>query len=131
MKTEPLVTLKRMDRIALLSLNRPARHNALVPDLLAALLQANNFSHDADTCLALGLAQQVVDDNCDAAALSWAQSVAKKQAGSVCRSRKLLNTDIEGLRRRLEAERENFVSQIQTQAALDGIDLFLRRHEHV
>ncbi len=256
MKTEPLVKLQRRDGIALVSLNRPARHNALVPELLAALLQtlaqpdcqhaavvilraegrsfstggdlagfrdhratigtyahelvgqlnqvilaiythpapivcavqgqvtggslglllaadhvimrrgatitpyysvvgfspdggwtallpgiigrqqtmhwlANNASFDADTCLALGLVQQVVEDDCDAAALGWAQSVAEKQAGSVTRSRKLLNTDSEGLRRRLEAERENFVSQIQTQPALDGIDLFLRRHEHV
>jgi len=35
------------------------------------------------------------------------------------------------LYQRLEAERESFVSQVQTQQALDGIELFLRRQENV
>ncbi|HEY5774843.1 MAG TPA: hypothetical protein VIS57_02055, partial [Xanthomonadales bacterium] len=91
---------------------------------------ASNASHDADTCRALGLVHLVVEDDCDAAALAWAQRVAQMQAGSVSRTRKLLNINIEALSRRLEFERENFVGQIQTQAALDGIDLFLRRKEH-
>jgi len=256
MNTEPLVRLQRSDGIALISLNRPARHNALVPELLAALLRAlahphsqdaravilraegrsfstggdlvgfrdhldsigayahglvgqlnaailaiythpapvicavqgqvtggslglllaadhvimhraatitpwysvvgfspdggwtallpgiigrrqamnwlaDNSSHDADTCLALGLVHQVVGDDCDAAALRWAQRVAEKDAGSVALARRLLNADCNTVRQRLESEREYFVSQIQTQAALDGIDLFLRRREHV
>ena len=255
MKTEPLVRLKRQGKIALLSLNRPTRHNALVPELLSQLLQAlehndsqsaavvilraegasfstggdlagfqnnrdtigvyahelvgklnqvilalythpaaivcavhgqvtggslglllasdhvimrrgititpyyavvgfspdggwtallpdiigrqqamhwlvGNASYNADTCLELGLAQQVVENDCDAGALAWAETVAGFKAGSVTRTRKLLNTNIDILRLRLEAERENFVSQIQTQQALDGIDLFLRRPRH-
>lgn len=88
---------------------------------------AGNASHAADTCLALGLAHQVVDDDCDAAALQWANRVAERDAGCMARTRCLLNADGDVLRRRLEAERENFVSQVQTQSALDGIDLFLRR----
>ena len=255
MKTDPLVTLRRNGGIALVSLNRPARHNALVPELLAALLQtlehpdcrgaaavvlraegrsfstggdlagfhdhrdtiaayahglvgqlnevilamythpapivcavagqvtggslglllaadhvimrrgatvtpyyslvgfspdggwtallpgvigrqramhwlAHNVSNDADACLALGLVQKVVDEDCDSAALEWAQRVAASDAGSILRTRKLLNADFEALRGRLDAERDQFVAQIQTQTALDGIDKFLRRHEH-
>ena len=63
--TDRRVTLKREDKIAIVSLNRPARHNAWVPE------------------------------------------------------------------RRLKTERDAFVAQVQTQQALDGIDDFLRRQEHV
>jgi hypothetical protein len=76
------------------------------------------------------LAQQVVDDDCDAAALQWAGRVAEKDAGCMARTRRLLNADSDVLHRRLEAEREKFVAQVQTQSALDGIDLFLRRLKH-
>lgn len=256
MNAEPIVTLQRRNGIALVSLNRPGRHNALVPELLAALLQtlehpdcqgaaalvlraegrsfstggdlagfwnhretigayanglvgqlnaailalythpapvvcavhgqvtggslglllaadhvimrrgvkvtpyysavgfspdggwtallpgvigrqhtmswlATNASHDAETCLSLGLVQQVVDDDCDAAAIQWAQRVAENNADSISRTRRLVNPDSDELRRRLQLERENFVSQIQTRSAMDGIDLFLRRREHV
>ena len=44
---EPLRLLERADGVALLRLNRPRRHNSLVPELLEALAQdfkANNFS---------------------------------------------------------------------------------------
>lgn len=37
---EPLVLLERADGVALLRLNRPRRHNSLVPELLEALLGA-------------------------------------------------------------------------------------------
>jgi len=91
---------------------------------------ASNASHDADTCLALGLAHEVADDDCDAAALQWADRVAEKNAGCMARTRRLLNDDSDAVRRRLEAERENFVVQVQTRSALDGIDQFLRRIDH-
>ena len=107
---------------------------ALLPDIIgrqqAMHWLASNASHDADTCMSLGLAQQVVDNDCDSAAQSWADRVAKKQSGSVTRTRQLLNSRVEILYQRLEAERENFVSQVQTQQALDGIKLFLRRQEN-
>ena len=73
-----LVRLERRGAVAILSLNRPARHNALVPELLSDLL-----------------------------------------------------ADIDELRYRLGAEREAFVTQVQTQQALDGIDQFLRRQNRV
>ena len=108
---------------------------ALLPDIIGRQQTmhwlASNTSHDADTCMSLGLAQQVVDNDCDAAALRWAERVAEKQPGSVSRTRKLLTTGVETMRQRLEAECESFVSQIQTQQALDGIELFLRRQENV
>ena len=107
---------------------------ALLPDMIGRQRTmewlAGNASHDADTCLALGLARQVVDDDCDAAALQWANRVAAKDAGCMARTRRLLNADSDVLSRRLEAEREQFVVQVQTQPALDGIELFLRRRNH-
>lgn len=107
---------------------------ALLPDIIgrqqAVHWLASNASHDANTCKMLGLAQQVVENNCDAAARSWAEQVADKQSGSVKRIRQLLNTGVENLGQRLEAERVSFVSQAQTQQALDGIKLFLRRQEN-
>jgi len=107
---------------------------ALLPSIIGRQHAMNwlavNASHDADTCLALGLAHQVVDDDCDAAALQWAQRVSEKDTGSVAITRRLLNADGDVLRRRLEAERENFVRQVQTRSALDGIGLFLGRSEH-
>jgi 2-(1,2-epoxy-1,2-dihydrophenyl)acetyl-CoA isomerase len=107
---------------------------ALLPDIIGRQQTmhwlASNNSNDADTCLALGLVQQVVEDDCDAGALAWAERVAGHKGGSITRTRKLLNTNIEDLRRRLEAERTSFVSQVQTQQALDGIDSFLRRQDN-
>jgi enoyl-CoA hydratase/carnithine racemase len=92
---------------------------------------ASNASYDADTCLSLGLVHQVVEDDCNAAALAWAERIAEIQSGSVAQTRRLININIDALRLRLQAELETFVVQIQTQQALDGINHFLRRQEHV
>ena len=104
---------------------------ALLPDVIGRqqTMQwlASNTCHDADACLMLGLVHQVVDEDCEAAAMSWAEKVAEMQSGSIIRGRRLLNDNIKELTCRLEAERESFVTQIQTQQALDGIDQFLRR----
>ncbi len=104
---------------------------AILPDIIGRQQTMNwiasNSSHDADTCLVLGLVHQVVDRDCDARALEWAERVASQEAGCIKQTRKLLNTQVEELRQRLEAERNAFVSQVQTQQALDGIDSFLRR----
>lgn len=104
---------------------------ALLPDIIGRqqTMQwlASNACHDAGSCLNQGLAHQVVDKDCDTAAMTWAERVAEMQSGSISRSRRLLNTNIEELRHRLEAERDAFVTQVQTQQALDGIDRFIRR----
>ena len=107
---------------------------ALLPDIIGRQQAMHwltaNTSFDAETCLALGLAHEVVEDNCDEAALAWAQKAAEMQTGSIACSRRLLNHESDILRLRLEAERKTFVEQIQTQQALDGIDQFLRRQDH-
>ena len=81
-------------------------------------------------CLSLGLVHQVVENDCAAAALAWAERVAEMQSASIAGAGRLLNTNIEALRLRLQAELETFVIQIQTQQALDGINDLLRRQEH-
>ena len=107
---------------------------ALLPDIIgrqkAMHWLADNSSNDADTCLALGLVHQVVEDDCYASALDWAEKVVADNTGGDSRSRKSRNTNIESLRLRLQDEREDFVKRIQTQQALEGIDTFLRRQEH-
>ncbi len=106
---------------------------ALLPDVIGRRQVMrwlkSNASKDADTCLAMGLAQEVVEDDCDASALAWARMVAGDKNDT--RTRTLPDTNIEVLRSRLETERENFIDQVQTQHALDGIDQFLRRQKHV
>jgi len=108
---------------------------ALLPDIVGRQQTmhwlASNANRDADSCLTLGLVHQVVDEDCNATAMAWAERVAEMQSGSIARSRKLLNANIKELSYRLEAEREAFVTQVQTQQALDGIDQFLRKQNHV
>jgi 2-(1,2-epoxy-1,2-dihydrophenyl)acetyl-CoA isomerase len=108
---------------------------ALLPDIIGRQQTmhwlASNASYDADTCMALGLVHQVVEDDCDTVALTWAEKVAEMQSGSIAQARRLLNINIDVLRRRLQAELDTFVIQIQTQQALDGINHFLRRQDHV
>jgi len=107
---------------------------ALLPEIIGRQATMHwltaNASHNAETCLALGLAHEVVEDDCDRAAMAWAQKAAQMQSGSITRSRRLLNYESDSLRRRLEAERKTFVEQIQTRQAHDGIDQFLRRQDH-
>jgi enoyl-CoA hydratase/carnithine racemase len=43
---------------------------------------ASNASRDADSCLMLGLVHQVVDEDCDPAAMVRAERVAETQSGS-------------------------------------------------
>ena len=108
---------------------------ALLPDIIGRQQTmhwlAANISNVADTCLAMGLVHKVVDDDCYRHAMAWADSLATKQASSITHTRKLPDTNIEDLRQRLEAERQSFVNQVQSQQALRGIDQFLRRKEHV
>jgi len=90
----------------------------------------SNASHDAQTCLELGLVHQVVDEECDEAALCWASRVAGMCSGSISQSRRLLNYDSDSIVQGLEAERKAFVEQVQTAQALNGIEQFLRRKNH-
>lgn len=89
---------------------------------------ASNASFDADTCLEFGLVQQVVEADCDAAALKWATSLANMQSASITSTRYLLNNKYKDIQFKLEAERKEFVKQVQSPLAQQGIDRFLRRH---
>ncbi len=104
---------------------------ALLPDIVgrhqAMDWLAGNASHDADSCRLLGLVHQVVDSDCDSAAIAWAEKVTSMQSCSIRLCRQLLHADAGKLSERLEAERKAFVTQVQTQQALDGIDQFLRK----
>jgi 2-(1,2-epoxy-1,2-dihydrophenyl)acetyl-CoA isomerase len=107
---------------------------ALLPDIIGRAQTmdwlARNASHDADTCLALGLVQEVVETDAESAALIWADRITKMKSGSIIKTRRLLNCAAEDLRLRLEAERISFVEQIQTPQALTGLEQFLRRQKH-
>jgi 2-(1,2-epoxy-1,2-dihydrophenyl)acetyl-CoA isomerase len=104
---------------------------AILPQIIGRQQAADwlfsNASHDARTCLELGLVHQLVDLGCDEAALAWATRVAAMHSGSISRSRRLLNYDSESIVLGLEAERKAFVEQVQTAQALNGIEQFLRR----
>lgn len=87
---------------------------------------ASNASYDALTCQTLGLVHDVAGDDCDAAAFAWADNIAKMSSESIVSSRSLLNSNINELKRKLEAEREIFVKQVNSVTARQGIDQFLR-----
>lgn len=88
-----------------------------------------NASYDAASCQALGLVQEVVENDCDAVALSWARDVANMKPGSISSSRRLLSNEFNEIRRKLEIEREEFVKQVQLPEARHGIDQFLWRDQ--
>jgi 2-(1,2-epoxy-1,2-dihydrophenyl)acetyl-CoA isomerase len=104
---------------------------ALLPDIIGARQAAqwlcSDASHDAATCLDLGLAHEVVVADPTAAALAWARKVAALHAGSVRAVRSLLQADAGAVAARLEAERAAFVRQVQTPEALQGIAHYLGR----
>jgi len=54
------------------------------------------------------------------------QLVTLKRQGRIA----IVSLNRPALHQHLEAERESFVGQVQTQQALDGIELFLRRQEN-
>jgi enoyl-CoA hydratase/carnithine racemase len=106
---------------------------AMLPDIIgrqqAMHWLATNARRGAADCRSLGLAQAVVEENCDDAALAWASSVSGMSADSIGSTKRLLKGDCEALSRRLEAEREAFVAQVRTPRALAGIEQFLGRNK--
>lgn len=102
---------------------------AMLPDIIgrqqALNWLAKNASNDADTCQNLGLVQQVVSTDCDAVALDWAHQVIRQQRDGRARHHILPSTDPRSLELRLELECKEFVEQVQTSQAQDGIDRFL------
>ncbi len=88
---------------------------------------ASNASFDARTCLQLGIAHELVDDDCDSAALARAEKMATEQIKNPVFERHALENGSDELKNKLDIERDLFVQQIQTKEAMRGIDRFLRR----
>jgi 2-(1,2-epoxy-1,2-dihydrophenyl)acetyl-CoA isomerase len=104
---------------------------ALLPEIIghqrAMQWLASNGCYDALACMNLGVVHQVVDEDCTVSALKWAENAAGNKSDLTSRDHSLSNLNTNELCYRLEVERESFVTQIQTQQALDGISQFLRR----
>ncbi|MCY1227837.1 1,4-dihydroxy-2-naphthoyl-CoA synthase [compost metagenome] len=152
MAENSLVLLERRDGVALLRLNRPQRHNSLVPALLEALLGAldeieadtsvravvlthagRNFSTGGDVAafaapdaVTHGQASALsAPGAAEAEAIALARGVADKVPGSVAHTRALLRWDTEALAAGLERERAAFVAQIASAETADGMRRFL------
>ena len=102
---------------------------AMLPDVIGAR-QADqwlteNAQHDAARCLELGLVDQVVDTDATAVACAWAAEVAMTEPGTAGRKRLRRHGDSAGLAGRLAAEKQEFVRQIQTAEARQGIERYL------
>jgi 2-(1,2-epoxy-1,2-dihydrophenyl)acetyl-CoA isomerase len=104
---------------------------ALLPDIIGARLAAqwlcSDAARDAASCLALGLADELVAQDPTAAAVAWARDVAASSRGSQRATLALLKGDADSIAERLEAERTAFVRQVETPQALQGIERFLGR----
>ena len=105
---------------------------AMLPDIIGRQQSlhwlATNACYDADYCHALGVVQEVVDDDCDTAAFDWLAVNGQIKLGSTRNSKKLINNNINDIKDKLEYEREVFVEQIQSPEARRGIEQFLRRN---
>ena len=103
---------------------------ALLPEVIgskrAAAVQLLNQTISAQQSLDWGLATAYTDSTTlDDAVAELADELVRKKAGSVAHTRQLLRPlDIEA---RLEQERREFVAQITTDEAIDGIRAFLGR----
>ena len=103
---------------------------AMLPDVIGAREAArwltDNARCDAARCVELGLADQGVDTDATAAACAWAAE-ALMTAGGTGRTRSRPHGDSAALARRLAAEKREFVRQVQTAEARDGIERYLAR----
>lgn len=105
---------------------------ALLPRVIGRLragaVQLTNAEVDARTALAWGLVTHVVEPgDARSVAVEIARDVAANPAGSVTRTKRLLHDDLDGVARRLAAERDHFVEQIATTEAQRGMEAFLER----
>lgn len=102
---------------------------AMLPDVIgarqAAQWLADNARHDAARCRELGLADEVVDTDATAAACAWAAEAAMTGPGGAGRARSRRHGDSTALARRLAAEKREFVRQVRTAKARDGIERYL------
>lgn len=112
-----MVRLERNGAVAIVSLDRPARHNALVPELLGALLEALDSTAVRNAAaLVLRACDRVVMQR-NVTVRPWCATLGFSPDGGW--------TAV--VAERLEAERAAFVRQVQTQEALHGMERFLGR----
>lgn len=105
---------------------------AMLPDVIgrkrAAEILMLNLSITAEQAVAWGLANRIVPaEGIRAEALAIAEAIARQQPESVQRTRRLLWNQRESLAARLEEERQQFVRQIVTAEAQNGMAAFLER----
>lgn len=105
---------------------------ALLPDLVgrgrAAAALMSNRTITAEEAVAWGMAQRLVPSEAvraEARATAWA--IAEQAPGSVRCAKRLLWADEAQIAARLEAERRQFVEQIATAEARQGIVAFVER----
>ncbi len=105
---------------------------AMLPDVIgrkrAAEILMLNSSITAEQAVTWGLANRIVPaERIRAEALAMAETIAHQQPESVKRARQLLWGRHQELTARLEAERQEFVRQIVTAEAQEGMAAFLQR----
>ncbi len=102
---------------------------AMLPGVIgakrAAEILLTNQTISAEQTVAWGIANRVVDD-VQREARAIAESIAEKKAGSVRRAKRLM-WDGDELAARLDAERAQFVEQIATEEAWQGMADFLEK----
>ncbi len=87
-----------------------------------------NQTITAEQAVAWGMANRIVAvDEIRAEAFSSAQNIAQKKPGSITRTKRLLWNDGAVLARKLDAERAQFVEQVITDEARNGMMEFLKR----
>lgn len=104
---------------------------ALLPALIgtkrAAEVLMRNGTITAEQAVAWGLAARIIPaDRIREAALSVAQEISAAREGSVAASKRLLGLSWAHVEERLEAERVEFVRQILTPGARQGMAAFLQ-----
>ncbi len=105
---------------------------AMLPDAIgrkrAAEILLLDQSIRAEQAVAWGLANRIVPaDQVRAEAMAVAGAIARQQPESIQRTKQLLWRDREQLAARLEEERKQFVRQIVTAEAQNGMAVFLKR----
>jgi len=74
-----------------------------------------------------GLASELVEDDASERAQSVAARIGSLKQGSIKRAKRLVRPDPEEVAAALDAEKQAFVEQIQTDEALEGMSAFLDR----
>jgi len=104
---------------------------ALLPEIVSLKrtteILMTNATITAEQAIAWGLANRLVPtDEIREQALNIAQVIAVKQPGSLLRTKRLLTVRSADLAVCLEAERQNFVAQIQTPETQESMTHFLK-----